>query len=85
MDLYASMNIKSKTLYERYLKIVPEKYAFIMGVVEGGQPELATSVLRQEREDQDILREETHRCLVPREELYPVDEQGAMPPQDEQD
>lgn len=76
-DSYAGqdyMNIKTKTLYERYLKIVPPKFAFVMACVDGGQKELAKTVLELEQQDQEILRQETHACLVPREELYPLDE-----------
>jgi hypothetical protein len=65
------MNIKTKTLYERYLKMVPERVAFIMACVEGGQEELAQPVIEQERTDQEILMRETYECLVPRQELYP--------------
>ncbi len=66
-----AMNIKTKTLYERYLKMVPERVAFIMACVEGGQEELAQPVIEQERTDQEILMRETYECLVPRQELYP--------------
>ncbi len=66
-----AMNIKTKTLYERYLKIVPERVAFIMACVEGGQEELAEPVVEQEKTDQEILMKETYECLVPRQELYP--------------
>ena len=70
-ELYAKMNIKTKTLYERYLKIVDDKMALIMACVEGGQEELVTPVLELQRTDQQILAEETFTHLVPRQELYP--------------
>ena len=70
-ELYAKMNIKTKTLYERYLKIVDDKMALIMACVEGGQEELVTPVLEMDRTDQQILAEETFAHLVPRQELYP--------------
>lgn len=70
-ELYAKMNIKTKTLYERYLKIVDDKMALIMACVEGKQEELITPVLEMERTDQQILAEETFAHLVPRQELYP--------------
>lgn len=66
-----AMNIKTKTLYERYLKMVPERVAFIMACVEGGQEELAQPVIEQERTDQEIIMQETYESLVPRQELYP--------------
>ena len=65
------MNIKTKTLYERYLKIVDEKMALIMACTESGQEELLTPVLDLEKTDQQILAEETFSHLVPRQELYP--------------
>ena len=70
-ELYAKMNIKTKTLYERYLKIVDDKMALIMACVEGRHEELVTPVLEMERTDQQILAEETFAHLVPRQELYP--------------
>jgi len=70
-ELYAKMNIKTKTLYERYIKIVDDKMALIMACVEGRQEELITPVLEMERTDQQILAEETFAHLVPRQELYP--------------
>lgn len=74
-ELYAKMNIKTKTLYERYLKIVDDKMALIMACVEGKQEELITPILDMERTDQQILAEETFTHLVPRQESYPEQQQ----------
>lgn len=80
-DLYAKssarlidqMNVKTVTLFERYLKITDEKTAMIMAFTEGGQAELAAPVLERMRTDNQMLAEETYANLVPREQLYPVD------------
>lgn len=65
------MNIKTKTLFERYQTIADERMALIMACVEGGQPELCDHILEQQKQDQSILMEETLKYLIPRDELYP--------------
>ena len=70
-DILTQANIKTRTLFERYCKIVDEKTAIIMACAEGGQVELAQPILDLEKTDQQILMEETYAHLVPRQELYP--------------
>lgn len=70
-DILRKMNIKTKTLLQRYSKLVDEKTAIIMACVEGDQKELIDSILEVEKSDQQILMEETFKHLAPRQELYP--------------
>lgn len=71
------MNILTKSLYERYRSIANERTAIIMACVEGKQPEICEFLLKQEKDDQEILMRETYAHLVPRVELYPIE--GSAP------
>lgn len=64
-DILTRCDIRIKTLYERYIKIVDERTALIMACCDGGHPELAQPLIDLQTIDNRILMEETHRCLVP--------------------
>lgn len=69
-EILTRANIKVRTFFEQYSRLVDEQTAIIMACAEGGQPELAQPLLELKKQDQTILMEETLRHLVPREELY---------------
>lgn len=72
-DLYAKANIKTRSLYDHYVKLVGDyRMAAICAFVEGGQQELVEPIMEQVRNDYEILEQETYATLVPREQLYPT-------------
>lgn len=73
-EILTRANIKVRTFFEQYCRLVDEQTAIIMACAEGGQPELVQPLLELKKQDQTILMEETLQYLVPREELYPMKE-----------
>lgn len=84
-DILTRANIRVRTMFEQFQKIVDDNTALIMACVEGGQPELAEPILEMRKTDQQILMEETYKCLVPREELYPTPQPYALDDFQEED